>query len=78
MIFAFALSIRHGARGQDLPLAGLDPTALYRDDSSGQTYSGSLLLHRGLRVELRGDYASTLITLSRVVGTSAGPSRTTS
>ncbi|SDS29744.1 alpha-galactosidase [Microlunatus soli] len=78
VIFAFALSIRHGARGQDLPLAGLDPTALYRDDSSGQTYSGSLLLHRGLRVELRGDYASTLITLSRVVGTSAGPSRTTS
>jgi alpha-galactosidase len=47
-------------------LAGLDPSATYRDNNTGTTHPGATLLTRGLPLDLPpGDYASTCIHLTR-------------
>ncbi|GAA1814858.1 alpha-galactosidase [Luedemannella flava] len=56
-----------GRLPQPLPLRGLDPTAVYRDDATGAEHPGALLLTRGLPLAFpSGDYASTAVTLTRL------------
>lgn len=66
VVFAFALQVRHLMQRRELRLAGLDPAAVYVDVETGARYSGSLLLHRGLYLELAGDYFSLVTRLRRV------------
>jgi len=66
LVFAFAPQVRHLLQRRELRLAGLDPAADYEDVDTGARYSGSLLLHRGLYLELAGDYVSSLTRLCRV------------
>lgn len=52
-------------RPDRLPLRGLDPTARYRDESTGMLYSGAHLLHVGLPREWREDYDADAVVLRR-------------
>ncbi|WP_198357548.1 alpha-galactosidase [Streptomyces fildesensis] len=58
---------RHGGPRLPLRLAGLDPTARYRDADSGSVHSAAVLTGYGLLPDLpHGDWASTAVHLVRV------------
>ena len=48
-----------------LPLRGLEEAAHYADALSGVTYSGAYLAHKGLSVNLVGDFDSRMVHLIR-------------
>ena len=50
-----------------LRLQGLDPEAMYREETTGKLYRGDALLYAGLPIpELWGDFRSCLLHLSQV------------
>lgn len=54
-------------RRKNLPLRGLEPTALYRIEGTQKTYSGQALMAIGLPVDLpEGDFTSAQLWLERV------------
>ncbi|MFI7602347.1 alpha-galactosidase [Actinoplanes sp. NPDC049681] len=67
VVFIFQVGAQFAAPLRSLPLAGLDPTATYRDDDTGDVYGGATLAGPGLPVRLPGgDYASALVRLTRL------------
>lgn len=68
VVLGYREAQRFGEPAPLLRLAGLDDTASYRVDD-GEAVSGAVLQRYGLRLDLRGDYASTLVHLVRVDGT---------
>lgn len=72
VLFGFLHSQHFGRAVPPLQLEGLDANATYRVRSPDgalkgmDTVSGADLLHRGLQLNLRGDYDATLIILERV------------
>ena len=52
-------------RPDRLRLRGLDPTARYRDESTGATYSGAHLLHAGLPCAWTAEYDAGAVVLRR-------------
>lgn len=66
VVLAYRPTTSWGHGQAPLPLTGLDPKASYRDEHTGDVYSGSALQVRGLPLDLPGgDYASTCILLTR-------------
>jgi alpha-galactosidase len=66
VVLAFLGAQRFGERPPVLRLAGLDPAARYQVDGVGDPLTGAALAGFGLPVRLNGDYASTLLHLTRV------------
>ncbi|HKR85535.1 MAG TPA: GH36 C-terminal domain-containing protein, partial [Terriglobales bacterium] len=72
VLFAYLHSQRFGRSVPRLALQGLDPHATYQVQTSDDALkgtdkiSGLDLLHRGLQLNLRGDYDSAVIVLERV------------
>lgn len=66
VVFAYRPAPTLGRQTRPLPLRGLDPAAVYRDEDTGVEHPGAVLLSHGLPLALpAGDYASTLVTLVR-------------
>ncbi|HEV2777831.1 MAG TPA: alpha-galactosidase [Actinophytocola sp.] len=66
VIIAYRPTTRWGAGPTTLPLKALDPTATYHDPGTGDSYTGTTLLTRGLPLNLPpGDHASTCVRLTR-------------
>jgi alpha-galactosidase len=67
-LFVFLPASRVGHRPTTARLRGLDPRARYRftHDWAEHEVSGEYLMNRGIRVWLRGDYASTVIRFDKV------------
>jgi alpha-galactosidase len=66
VVFAWRQAPHFGYETAPLRLAALDPDAQYRDVASGIVYHGAVLLAHGLPLDLPGgDYASTVVLLSR-------------
>lgn len=63
LIFAFLPQSKIGHRGTTIRLRGLNKNAVYTLDTEGGkvTKSGNYLMNRGLDLQLKGDYASTII-----------------
>jgi len=55
-----------GAWPSQLRLAGLDPTALYRDVATGEVHRGGVLMYAGLDLPSTLEYHSLLVHLTRV------------
>jgi alpha-galactosidase len=70
VLLAFLPASRVGHRPTTVRLRGLDPAAIYRftHDWADHEVSGQYLMNRGIRLWLRGDYASTIIRFDRVTG----------
>jgi alpha-galactosidase len=68
VLFAFLPASRLGHKPTTVRLRGLEPAARYRFTHDWQQHeaSGEYLMHRGLRLWLQGDYASTIIRFDRV------------
>jgi len=66
VVFTFARQVRHLLQRRELALTALDPEASYVDVESGARLSGAMLMHRGLWLELAGDYASSLTRFHKV------------
>ena len=68
VLFAFLPASRLGHEPTTVRLKGLDPQARYRftHDWQQREASGEYLMHRGLRLWLQGDYASSIIRFDRV------------
>jgi alpha-galactosidase len=67
VVLAWRAMGRHGQPAHPARLAGLDAAARYRDRETGTVHHGAVLLHNGIRLDLPdGDYASTLVQLSRI------------
>lgn len=72
VLFAYLHSQRFGRSVPPIRLQGLDPDATYRvhttDDAlkATEAIGGQDLLHRGLQLNLRGDYDSTVVVFERV------------
>ena len=72
VLFAYLHSQRFGRNVLPLYLQGLNPAAIYRVETTDdalkgvETTSGVDLLHRGLQLNLRGDYDSTILLLEQV------------
>ncbi|MCC3373243.1 alpha-galactosidase [Cohnella sp. REN36] len=70
VVFAFLQSEHFGGSERRLRLRGLDPEAVYEvrgdDGSEAWVRHGSTLMHLGLPLALRGDYASWLLRLRRI------------
>ncbi len=69
VVFAWGHSQQFGERQALLPLHNLEETSHYVDTHNGTTYSGAYLAHKGLQVNLVGDYDSCMIHLTRVTAT---------
>lgn len=67
LIFAFLPQSKVGHRGVTIRLRGLDPEAVYvlHTEESDIVKSGSYLMNRGLDLQLKGDYASTIIRFTK-------------
>ena len=63
LIFAFLPQSKIGHRGTTIRLRGLNKNAVYTLETEGGkvTKSGNYLMNRGLDLQLKGDYASTII-----------------
>jgi alpha-galactosidase len=73
VVLAWRPLSRLGQPEPPVRLAGLDPTASYRDEETGAGYHGAVLTHVGLPLDLpRCDHASTVRHLRRVPGRAAG------
>lgn len=72
VLFGFLHSQHFGRAVPPLQLEGLDPDAMYRVRTTDEALkgidriSGVDLMHRGLQLNLRGDYDATLIIFERV------------
>jgi alpha-galactosidase len=67
VVLAWCPTRRYGHAPGPLRLAAVRPEAVYRDQDTGTTYRGAVLLHSGLPLDLPpGDHASALVQLSRV------------
>lgn len=67
LLLIWQRSPRHGTTSPPLRLAGLTPSAHYRDTHTGAVHSATVLSEYGLRPELpRGDWASAAVHLVRV------------
>jgi alpha-galactosidase len=64
-VFVFARTVRQSHLNPPVRLRGLDPEAHYRETTTNTTYTGAYLTHHGLRPVLAGDYASTVVVLTR-------------
>ena len=59
LLFWFRLQAEANLPSPRVKLAGLDPAALYTDESTGYSYTGSELMHRGMILpQPAGDYVS--------------------
>jgi alpha-galactosidase len=65
VVFAWGHSQQFGETQVSLPLCGLEEEAHYTDATSGARYSGAYLAHKGLRVNLVGDFDSCMVHLVR-------------
>ncbi|MFL6127040.1 alpha-galactosidase [Actinophytocola sp.] len=65
VVLVFARTVRQSHLAPPIRLRGLDPDARYRDTTTDVTYTGTFLTHHGLRPVLAGDYASSLVVLTR-------------
>ncbi len=66
-VFCWLQSPHFGRAVPAARLRGLDPTARYRDEETGEVHHGAVLLGYGLRPQLPpGDYASAVVHLVRV------------
>ncbi|MGZ3583739.1 MAG: alpha-galactosidase [Ktedonobacterales bacterium] len=65
VVFAWGHSQQFGETQVSLPLCGLEEEAHYADAISGATYSGAYLAQKGLRVNLVGDFDSSMVHLVR-------------
>lgn len=65
ILFLYGHGLRYGEGEFRLRLRSLEPEALYEDES-GVRASGAALMHRGIPVQLRGDYDSRVIVLRKV------------
>jgi alpha-galactosidase len=67
VVLAWCPTRPYGHGPAPLRLAGVRPEAVYRDQDTGLTYSGGVLLQSGLPLDLPpGDHASALVRLRRV------------
>ncbi|MFF5493546.1 alpha-galactosidase [Streptomyces aquilus] len=66
VVLAWLQSQRYGEPVPALRLRGLDPTASYECRETGEIHRGAVLLHHGLRVELRGDLDAAVLRLRRI------------
>jgi alpha-galactosidase len=66
VVLAWCPSRPFGHDPAPLRLAALDPAATYRDQDTGATYDGAVLMAAGLPLDLpAGDYASVLVHLRK-------------
>jgi len=67
VVLAWCPSRPYGHEPAALPLTAIQPGAFYRDQDTGATYPGAVLLQSGLPLDLPpGDYASALVHLVRI------------
>jgi alpha-galactosidase len=66
VVLAWLQAQSHGEPVPALRLRGLDPTASYECPETGETHSGAVLLHHGLRTGLRGDFDAGVFRLRRI------------
>jgi alpha-galactosidase len=52
---------RPNFRSRRVKLKGLDPNALYKNEQTGETHSGSALMNAGVNVLPQGDFSSVLL-----------------
>ncbi len=64
-MFAWGHSQQFGQTPVSLLLHGLEEEAHYADAINGATYSGAYLAHRGLPMNLVGDFDSRIVHLIR-------------
>ncbi len=67
LVFVFLPQSKVGHRGVTVRLRDLDPEAVYalQTEEGVITKSGSYLMNRGLDLQLKGDYASTIIRFAK-------------
>ena len=65
VVFAWGHSQQFGETQVSLPLRGLEKEAHYADAINGTTYSGAYLAHKGLPMNLVGDFDSRMVHLIR-------------
>jgi alpha-galactosidase len=67
VVLAWCPSRPYGHQPSPLRLTAVEPDAVYRDQDTGATYPGALLLQSGLPLDLpQGDHASALVHLVRI------------
>ena len=67
VVLAWCPTRPYGHEPAPLRLAAVEPGAVYRDQDTGATYPGAVLLQAGLPLDLPpGDHASTLVHLTRI------------
>jgi alpha-galactosidase len=69
VVFAFRHSQEYNTAAPTILLRGLDPKGVYRTETlDGKTseVSGEYLMENGIRVQLRGDFDSTVVMLHRI------------
>ncbi|MER6461332.1 alpha-galactosidase [Streptomyces sp. NPDC001228] len=66
VVLAWLQAQSYGEPMPALRLKGLDPAASYEDRETGEILRGAVLLHHGLRTELRGDLDATIVRLRRI------------
>lgn len=65
VVFLFLHSSKYGPHRITLPLQGLDESAVYILDESATPISGKALMHKGIPVEMSGDFVSRVIHIKR-------------
>ncbi|MFW6207535.1 MAG: GH36 C-terminal domain-containing protein [Spirochaetota bacterium] len=66
LLFWFRLQAEANLPSPRVKLAGLDPAALYTDESTGYSYTGGELMYRGLFLpQPEGDYVSQMLLFHR-------------
>ncbi|MFD0395406.1 GH36 C-terminal domain-containing protein [Streptomyces nogalater] len=66
VVLAWLQAQHYGEPVPAVRLRGLDPTASYECRETGEVHRGAVLLHHGLRTELRGDLDATVLRLHRI------------
>ncbi|MEU2062945.1 alpha-galactosidase [Streptomyces sp. NPDC013455] len=66
VVLAWLEAQRYGEPAPALRLRGLDPTASYECRETGEVHCGAVLLHHGLRTELKGYLDATVLRLRRI------------
>ncbi|MEV0171648.1 alpha-galactosidase [Streptomyces sp. NPDC050803] len=66
VVLAWLQAQRYGEPVPAVRLRGLDPTAAYECRETGEVHRGAVLMHHGLRLELRGDLDATVLRLRRI------------
>ncbi|WP_369195141.1 alpha-galactosidase [Streptomyces djakartensis] len=65
VVLAWLQAQRFGEPAPALRLRGLNPTETYECPETGEVHRGAVLLHHGLRVDLRGDLDAAVVRLKR-------------